>query len=116
MCIRDRNIDNSYKINKGIAKPIWVIGSGGVSNAAAANIITITYFLLSFRNWLSTTPILANKLKTTGNWKLIPKAKISYITRDRYSFTLASSWIGKLVRIPVLSKDKKNLIARGIIK
>ena len=30
------NIDNSYKINKGIAKPIWVIGSGGVSNAAAA--------------------------------------------------------------------------------
>ena len=30
------NIDNSYKINNGMAKPIWVIGSGGVSNAAAA--------------------------------------------------------------------------------
>ena len=30
------NIDNSYKINNGIAKPICVIGSGGVSKAAAA--------------------------------------------------------------------------------
>ena len=25
------NIDNSYKINNGIASPIWVIGSGGVN-------------------------------------------------------------------------------------
>ena len=40
------NIDNSYKINNGIAKPICVIGSGGVNNAAAAKIITTTYFLL----------------------------------------------------------------------
>ena len=30
------NIDNSYKINNGIASPIWVIGSGGVNRAAAA--------------------------------------------------------------------------------
>ena len=30
------NIDNSYKINNGIAKPICVMGSGGVNNAAAA--------------------------------------------------------------------------------
>ena len=30
------NIDNSYKINKGIAKPICVTGSGGVNSAAAA--------------------------------------------------------------------------------
>ncbi len=80
------------------------------------NIITTTYFLLSFRNWLSTTPILANKLKTIGSWKLIPNAKINFITSDKYSFTLASNWIGKLVDIPVLSNDKKNLIARGIIK
>ena len=42
------NIDNSYSINKGIAKPICVIGSGGVSMAAAAKIITIKYFLLIF--------------------------------------------------------------------
>ena len=32
------NIDNSYKINSGIAKPIWVIGSGGVNKAAAAKL------------------------------------------------------------------------------
>ena len=29
-------IDNSYKIKSGIAKPICVTGSGGVSTAAAA--------------------------------------------------------------------------------
>jgi shikimate 5-dehydrogenase len=44
------NIDNSYKINNGIAKPICVIGSGGVSKAAAAKIITTTYFRLSYKN------------------------------------------------------------------
>ena len=43
------NIDNSYNNNSGIAKPICVIGSGGVRIAAAANIITITYFLLSLK-------------------------------------------------------------------
>ena len=35
--------------------------------AAAAKIITTTYFLLFFKNSESTIPILANKLKTTGN-------------------------------------------------
>ena len=60
-------MDNSYKINNGIAKPICVMGSGGVSIAAAENIITTTYFLLFFKNSESTTPILANRLKTTGN-------------------------------------------------
>jgi len=109
-------IDNSYKINNGIPKPIWVIGSGGVNTAAAANIITTTYFLLSFRKVELTTPILANKLNTTGNWKLNPKAKISFITNDKYSFTLASNWIGKFVAAPKLSKDKKNFIAKGIIR
>ena len=53
-----------------------MIGSGGVNIAAAANIITTTYFLLSFKNVEFTTPILANKLNTTGNWKLNPNAKI----------------------------------------
>ena len=48
------NIDNSYKINNGIAKPICVMGSGGVNIAAAAKIITTTYFLFSFRNLEST--------------------------------------------------------------
>ena len=42
-------------------------GSGGVRNAAAANIITTTYFRLSLRNLASINPILASKLSTTGN-------------------------------------------------
>ena len=109
-------IDNSYNNNKGIAKPIWVIGSGGVNNAAAANMITTTYFRLSFKNWESTTPILASKLNTTGNWKLNPKANINFITKDKYSLTLASNWIGRTVFKPELSKDKKNFIAKGIIR
>ena len=71
---------------------------------------------IDFKNWLSTIPTLANKLKTTGNWKLKPNAKISFITRDKYSLTLASSWIGRLVESPVLSNDKKNLIASGIMR
>ena len=61
------NIDNSYNINNGIANPIWVIGSGGVNKAAAAKIMTITYFLRSRKKIESTTPTLANKLSTTGN-------------------------------------------------
>ena len=64
----------------------------------------------------STNPTLASKLKTTGNWKLIPKAKISFIINERYSFTLASNCIGRFVDKPVLSNDKKNFIANGIIK
>ena len=82
----------------------------------AAKIITTTYFLLSLKNFASINPILASKLRTTGNWKLIPNAKINFITKERYSLTLASNCIGKFVDIPVLSNDKKNLIARGIIK
>ena len=75
--------------------------------AAAAKIITTTYFLRSDKNLESTKPIRANKLSTTGNWKLKPKAKISFITNERYSLTLASSWIGKVVVNPALSNDKK---------
>ena len=60
-------MDNSYRINKGIANPICVIGSGGVNKAAAAKIITITYYLLVFKNFESTNPTRANKLRTTGN-------------------------------------------------
>ena len=109
-------MDNSYRINKGIAKPICVIGSGGVNKAAAVKIITTTYFLLVFKNCASTTPTLASKLKTTGSWKLIPNANINFITKERYSFTLAYSSIGKLEDKQELSNDKKNLIANGIIK
>ena len=110
------NIDNSYKINNGIASPIWVIGSGGVNNAAAAKIITTTYFLFSLRNLALTMPTLANKLRTTGSWKLIPNAKINFITSERYSLTFASNWMGNPVEAPVLSKERKNFMASGIIK
>ena len=48
--------------------------------------------------------------------KLKPKAKINFITKDKYSFTLASSCIGKPVAMPLLSKDRKNLKAKGIIR
>ena len=61
------NIDNSYNNKSGIAKPICVIGSGGVKRAAAPKIITTTYFLLSLRNFASIKPILASKLNTIGN-------------------------------------------------
>ena len=60
-------IDNSYKIKRGIAKPICVIGSGGVNIAAAEKIITTTYFLRDFKYSESTMPTLASKLSTTGN-------------------------------------------------
>ena len=60
-------IDNSYKSNKGIAKPICVTGSGGVKTAATAKIITTTYFLLFFKYSESIKPTLANKLKITGS-------------------------------------------------
>ncbi|SVC64177.1 uncharacterized protein METZ01_LOCUS317031 [marine metagenome] len=38
------------------------------------------------------------------------------MTKERYSLTFASNSIGKFVAKPLLSKDKKNLIAKGIIK
>ena len=69
-------IDNSYKINNGIAKPICVIGSGGVSIAAAVKIIITTYFLLVLRNSESTKPTLANNDNTTGIENLIQKQKL----------------------------------------
>ena len=60
-------MDNSYNNNKGSAKPICVIGSGGVKIAAIAKIITTTYFLLNLKYTESTTPILASKLNIIGN-------------------------------------------------
>ena len=62
------------------------------------------------------TEVNLDKDRITGSWKLIPKANINFITNDKYSLTLASSCIGRAVVKPVLSKERKNLIARGIIK
>ena len=79
-------MDNSYNNNSGRAKPIWVIGSGGVKIAAIVKIITTTYFLLSLKYSELTTPILANKLSIIGNWKLIPNAKISLMLNRNHSW------------------------------
>ena len=84
--------------------------------AANVKIITITYLLVFFKYSELTTPILANKFNNIGNWKLIPKANINLIIKDKYSLTFASSWIGKLEFDPIDSNDKKNLIASGITK
>ena len=39
-------------------------------------------------------PTRPSRVSATGSWKAMPKAKISFITRTRYSPTRASSWIG----------------------
>ena len=99
-----------------MARPICVIGSGGVKIAATEKIITTTYLLVLLRYFEFTTPIFANKFNNIGSWKLTPKAKINLIINDKYSFTLASNWIGKELFDPIDSKDRKNFIARGIIR
>ena len=58
---------------------------------------------------------LAMRVNTRGNSKLRPKAKISFMTRDRYSLTLASSWIGNVSGVASFSKLRKNSQATGII-
>ena len=78
--------------------------------------MTITYLLLDFKYSELTIPIRANKFNKIGSWKLIPKAKINLIIKERYSFTFASSCIGNVVFDPKVSNDKKNLIANGITK
>ena len=93
-----------------------LLAEQAVRIAATVKIITMIYLLDFFKYSELTTPILAKRFSKIGNWKLIPKAKINLITNDRYSFTLASSCIGKLELVPIVSNDKKNIIAKGITK
>ncbi len=58
---------------------------------------------------------LNGKTTNTVLFQII-RDSINFITKDKYSFTLASSCIGKLVAVPRLSNDRKNLIANGIIR
>ena len=69
-----------------------------------ANQIVLTHHKLSFIELSMNTR------------KLRPKAKMSLIIRLKYSFTLASNCIGKAPFPPIDSNDKKNLIAKGIIR
>ena len=61
-------------------------------------------------------PTLASSVSATGSWKVIPKAKISFITRSRYSLTLGNSSIGTPPPPPWLWKLAKNFQANGNTK
>ena len=52
----------------------------------------------------------------TGSWKQSPKAKISFITSERYSLTLGSNWIGREPSPPGVSKPRKKLQAIGMMR
>ena len=60
-------------------------------------------------------PIALNSTEGTRSPQ-VENAKMRFITKDKYSFTFASSCMGRFVDKPLLSNDKKNLIANGIIK
>ena len=61
-------------------------------------------------------PTLAHSVSATGSWNAMPNAKISFITSDRYSLTLAWSWICSPSPPPVVSKLRKNVQATGNTK
>ena len=100
----------------GSARPIWLMRSGGVRTAATMKTMTRAYFRFFLRVAAVTSPTRAIRVRSTGSWKQSPKAKISFITRERYSPTRASSWIGKPPPAPVVSKLRKNCQARGKIQ
>ena len=93
----------------GIAKAIILRISGGVIMADTANMATMAmrHFSISIAD--RTILIVASKVNNTGSSKLIPKAKMSLITNDRYSLTFASNWMGSDPSRPVDSKLKKKL-------
>ena len=109
------NIEISYKINVGRARPIWLIKSGGVKNAAIKKTKTIAYFLPFFSCWEVTKPTLANKESNTGSWKQRPKAIIKDVTKFRYSLTFGNKVIENPSLSLIICIDIKNLRARGII-
>ena len=49
------------------------------------------------------SPTRASRVMITGSWKHSPKAKISFMTSERYSATLASSSIGRVPSPPGVS-------------
>ena len=63
-----------------------------------------------------TIPTLASSVSGTGNWKVMPKAKISFITRSRYSLTRGSNSIGTPPPPVGVWKLAKNRQANGNTK
>ncbi len=61
-------------------------------------------------------PTLAISDSATGSWNAMPNAKMSFITRSRYSPTFGISWIGMPACRQVVSKLRKNRQANGNTK
>ena len=91
----EKIIDTSYKAIIGNASKICEITSGGVSIAAITKAVKIAYFLLLAKSSGVIIPVLTNNNKMTGNSKHNPKAKISFIIKERYSDILGSNSIGR---------------------
>ena len=60
-----------------------------------------------------TMPTFASSVSATGSWNVMPKAKISFITRSRYSLTRGSSSIGTPPPPVGVWKLAKNCQANG---
>src|SRR5882757_1484643 len=92
----------------GMARPHWLIGSGGVSTAATTKDSTIAHLRFSASALDDSMPTRVKRLVTTGNWKTRPKEKISVMIRLKYSDTYGSSDICSGSLVPVCCMARKN--------
>ena len=100
----------------GIARPIWLIGSGGVSTAATTKAMTIAHLRFSRSPCEVSSPTRAISVVTTGSWNTRPKEKISVMIRLRYSDTFGSSEICTSPSPPACCMARKNHITIGVKK
>ena len=74
-------IEISYRIMSGIASKNWEITSGGVIIAAKTKNVTIRW-LLNSANWsVVANSSFKSNITIRGNWKLMPRAKVSRKTK-----------------------------------
>ena len=104
----------SYKAIIGKASKIWEITSGGVKIAAITNAVKMAYFLLLAKSSGVMIPVFTSRSKITGNSKHNPKAKISFIIRDKYSDILGSNSIGREPSTLLTWNERKKSQANGI--
>jgi len=84
-------------------RKIWLIGSGGVTKPAKTAIPTTANFQKR-TSWPELMiPTLPSRDSRTGNWNEMPKARISVVTRFRYSDTRGNSWIEERSSLPICS-------------
>ena len=81
--------------------------SGGVNIAATANIITIEYLRLFFRNRGVMSPILVKKYVIIGSSNIIPKAISNFIAKEKYCLTDGSAFTDSF------ANPRKNLNPKG---